>query len=69
MAKSKRKQNRKSISVSRATYDRLKAFCEDNHISMSQLVETRVSDIQAPETPLVAAPVMATEGRDDGRED
>jgi hypothetical protein len=39
-----KKQTRRSISVSRTTYERLKAFCETNHISMSQLVETRVND-------------------------
>ena len=39
-----KKQTRRSISVSRTTYERLKAFCEANSISMSQLVETRVND-------------------------
>ncbi len=39
-----KKQTRRSISVSRTTYERLKAFCEVNNISMSQLVETRVND-------------------------
>jgi len=39
-----KKQTRRSISVSRMTYERLKAFCETNSISMSQLVETRVND-------------------------
>ncbi len=39
-----KKQTRRSISVSRTTYERLKAFCETNRISMSQLVETRVND-------------------------
>ncbi len=39
-----KKQTRRSISVSRTTYERLKAFCEANNISMSQLVETRVTD-------------------------
>jgi hypothetical protein len=39
-----KKQTRRSISVSRSTYERLKAFCETNNISMSQLVETRVND-------------------------
>ena len=46
-----KKQTRRSISVSRTTYERLKAFCESNNISMSQFVETRVGDFlgQAPE--------------------
>src|SRR5688572_28913731 len=39
-----KKQTRRSISVSRTTYERLKAFCEANNISMSQLVETRMND-------------------------
>ncbi|MBP6628712.1 MAG: hypothetical protein KBG28_07900 [Kofleriaceae bacterium] len=39
-----KKQTRRSISVSRGTYERLKAFCETNNISMSQFVETRVGD-------------------------
>ncbi len=30
--------------MSRTTYERLKAFCETNNISMSQLVENRVND-------------------------
>lgn len=34
----------RSVSVSAATFAKLKAFCETNHISMSQLVETRVND-------------------------
>jgi len=38
-----KKQTRRSISVSRSTYERLKAFCEANNISMSQLVETQVN--------------------------
>ena len=52
-----KKQTRRSISVSRTTYERLKAFCETNNISMSQLVETRVNDfLGAGEV----APVMPT---------
>ena len=39
-----KKQTRRSISVSRTTYERLKAFCEANNISMSQFVETRVGE-------------------------
>jgi hypothetical protein len=42
-----KKQTRRSISVSRATYERLKAFCETQNISMSQFVETRVGDFLA----------------------
>jgi len=57
-----KKQTRRSISVSRTTYERLKAFCETNHISMSQLVETRVNDFLgagdvAPANPTPSAPI------------
>jgi hypothetical protein len=58
-----KKQTRRSISVSRTTYERLKAFCETNNISMSQLVETRVNDFLGPNdlvAPVgVGAPVAA----------
>ena len=39
-----KKQTRRSISVSRETYERLKAYCETHGTSMSQFVETRVGD-------------------------
>ena len=39
-----KKQTRRSISVSKGTYERLKAYCETNGISMSQFVERRVGD-------------------------
>jgi len=39
-----KKQTRRSISVSRSTYERLKAYCETNQISMSQFIEERVGD-------------------------
>ncbi len=39
-----KKQTRRSISVSRNTYERLRAYCETNSISMSQFVERRVGD-------------------------
>ena len=55
-----KKQTRRSISVSRGTYERLKAFCEANSISMSQFVERRVGDylgekkeVASPMTPKV----------------
>jgi hypothetical protein len=54
-----KKQTRRSISVSRTTYERLKAFCETNHISMSQLVETRVNDFLGPNDPAAARPEPA----------
>jgi hypothetical protein len=57
-----KKQTRRSISVSRTTYERLKMFCETNHISMSQLVETRVNDFLgtsdiAPAGPMPIPPI------------
>lgn len=65
-----KKQTRRSISVSRTTYERLKAFCETNHISMSQLVETRVNDFLGPDAVAVrpepsvgAAPAMTSAPR------
>lgn len=51
-----KKQTRRSISVSRTTYERLKAFCEANNISMSQLVETRVNDFLGGEPVSTPAP-------------
>jgi hypothetical protein len=69
-----KKQTRRSISVSRTTYERLKAFCEANNISMSQLVETRVNDFlgeggvtvvpaQPPARPTMPAPVRPQVGQ------
>ena len=40
-----KKQTRRSISVSRNMYERLKAYCETNSISMSQFVEQRVGEV------------------------
>ncbi len=51
-----KKQTRRSISVSRATYDRLKAFCESSGISMSQFVENRVGDVLSQDAPPFVAP-------------
>jgi|GEM_PF-7107798 len=39
-----KKQTRRSISVNRGVYERLKAYCEVNRISMSKFVEERVGD-------------------------
>jgi len=52
-----KKQTRRSISVSRTTYERLKAFCESNNISMSQLVETRVNDFLGPNDVAAGVPI------------
>ena len=54
-----KKQTRRSISVSRTTYERLKAFCESNNISMSQFVETRVGDfLGQSDGPATIVPTM-----------
>ncbi len=58
-----KKQTRRSISVSRTTYERLKSFCETSGISMSQFVETRVGDFLGGEGTVTAtmhAPAQAT---------
>ncbi|MBI4510334.1 MAG: hypothetical protein HY698_11925 [Deltaproteobacteria bacterium] len=39
-----KKQSRRSVSLNRNTYERLRAYCETNDISMSQFVETRIGD-------------------------
>jgi hypothetical protein len=39
-----KKQTRRSVSLSKSTYERLKAYCEVNALSMSQFVEQRVGD-------------------------
>ncbi len=49
-----KKQTRRSISVSRTTYERLKSFCEANGVSMSQFVETRVGDFLGGDAPVTA---------------
>jgi len=51
-----KKQTRRSISVSRTTYERLKAFCEANNVSMSQFVETRVGDFLNDGSPVTLTP-------------
>jgi len=42
--KPKRKQHRRAISVSRAAYDRLKAYCEAHDYSMSSVVQGLVNE-------------------------
>ena len=58
-----KKQTRRSISVSRSTYERLKAFCETSGISMSQCVETQVGTLLGEEgaapAPVVSASAAA----------
>lgn len=52
-----KKQTRRSISVSRGTYERLKSYCETNGISMSQFVERRVGDYLGRMAPPQTSPV------------
>lgn len=62
-----KKQTRRSISVSRATYERLKSYCETNGISMSQFVERRVGDYLGRSdipTPAEQQPTSKTEDPD-----
>ena len=76
-----KKQTRRSISVSRNTYERLKVYCETQGISMSQFVESRVGDflgrtdlsrmeaaISRPPPVRVAAPAPSTRDTRDVRE-
>lgn len=39
-----KKQTRRSVSLSKLTYDRLRTYCETNGLSMSEFVETRIGD-------------------------
>ncbi|GAB4558972.1 MAG: hypothetical protein Tsb0020_04360 [Haliangiales bacterium] len=64
-----KKQTRRSISVSRATYERLKAYCETHGTSMSQFVESRVGDfLGRMDAPLVQ-PRQPQTGRPDDNHD
>jgi len=48
-----KKQTRRSISVSGNTYERLKAYCETNGVSMSQFIEQRVGDFLGRKAPQI----------------
>jgi hypothetical protein len=39
-----KKQTRRSVSLSKTTYERLKMYCESNGLSMSEFVEGRIGD-------------------------
>jgi hypothetical protein len=39
-----KKQTRRSVSISKTTYERMKAYCETNALSMSEFVEMRIGD-------------------------
>jgi hypothetical protein len=57
-----KRQTRRSISVSRSTYERLRAYCETNGISMSQFVEHRVGDYLGRSILRPAVPAGASMG-------
>lgn len=51
-----KKQTRRSVSLSRTTYERLRTFCETNDMSMSEFVEERIGDfLGRPRTRTVRA--------------
>jgi hypothetical protein len=60
-----KKQSRRSVSLSRTTYERLRTYCETNQVSMSQFVEGRIGDflgkspagVPAVKRPEAAAPI------------
>ena len=39
-----KKQTRRSVSLNKTTYERLRTYCETNGLSMSEFVETRIGD-------------------------
>lgn len=48
-----KKTNRRSISLRRPVYDRLKTHCGENNISLSRFIEERVDDYFKAERPAV----------------
>ncbi|MBT8495489.1 MAG: ribbon-helix-helix domain-containing protein [Deltaproteobacteria bacterium] len=59
-----KKQTRRSISVSRNTYERLKAYCETTGVSMSSFVEERVGDFLGRSERPVRKPANEAESND-----
>ncbi len=39
-----KKQSRRSVSLNRNTYERLRTYCETNHLAMSEFVESRIGE-------------------------
>jgi hypothetical protein len=54
-----KKQSRRSVSLSRSTYERLRMYCETNQVSMSQFVEGRIGDFLGAGPKSAAAPMVA----------
>jgi hypothetical protein len=40
-----KKQSRRSVSLNRDTYERLRAYCETHELPMSQFVEERLGEV------------------------
>jgi hypothetical protein len=57
-----KKQSRRSVSISKATYERLRAYCETNDVAMSAFVESRIGDFLGRPRTKTAKPA------EDGRE-
>lgn len=43
--KKKQKQTRRSISISKTTYERLKEYCQNHNLSMSGVVEHEIKKL------------------------
>jgi|GEM_PF-1034536 hypothetical protein len=61
-----KKQTRRSVSIRGSTYDRIRSYCENQNMSMSEFVEGRISSffegavLPLPE-PVVESPEKETE--------
>lgn len=59
-----KKQTRRSVSIRGSTYDRIRSYCENEDISMSEFVEGRISSFfegALPPLPVAEAPKRETE--------
>lgn len=61
------KQTRRSVSISRSTYDQLKAYCEYHNCSMSGVVEKLILGT-CPDVDPIATEFLET-GKANGKED
>jgi hypothetical protein len=59
-----KKQTRRSVSLNRDTYERLKAYCDINGLAMSQFVETRIGDFLGAKPKKGATEVAAKKAAD-----
>lgn len=59
-----RKQHRRTVSVTKSTYDKIRAYCELYDVSMSSFVEARVLDhLDAQPENLIGNPAEVAGGR------